>query len=541
MLQRRDGGGIRCIQHMDVERALGCTERLPEHLRRETASPHPHHDAVGETLRDQLVPKALQLRNPFLHQVGDLQPTQAVADLFLFAGSIRRPQPRILLRDATHHRGLLELGEASLDLSLDGPELRLVGADVADLEPLLLVRDLREEFGDRIGKELHPVDLEVVGDLVHIDADGLQVAQHLPRTVDILEQADPHFAVFLEGHHGLLRHGVHGLRPDQFLDIHDVAVVGVLGPGARPQAALDAGAVAPELGELRLLEDSLERLVGHLGVRDRRIPQQLLQALALGRILGRGDFLFEQLVDGGVDAADEEARHRGDVDRLALLHASLQAPDEGTCDVLVDLHREHQRDVDVDPIGDALLDRRQPFVRCWDLDKNIGPPDPIEEVVGHRDRALGVVGDPRQDLDADVPVFVLGLFVDGLEHVRRQLDILDDQAQHDLFVGLAGDHQSLQRRVIVAAAADRLFEDGGVRGHADDGILLDHSLELTGRHQAPADVVEPDTGACLIELKQGVLGHRSSYGFRQIGPNTRLSHPTSPLCRRFGDPLQASQ
>ena len=412
-----------------------------------------------------------------------------------------------------------------------------MGADVAALEPLLLVRDLLEEFGDRVGEELHPVHLEVVSDLVDVDAGGRQVAQQLARAVDILEQADSNLAVLFEGHHGLLRHGVDRLWPDQLLDIHHVAVIGVLGPRAGPEAALNTGAVPPQLGELRLVEDPLERLIGHLGVRDRRFSQQPLQPLALCRILGSGDFLFEQFVHGGVDAADEEARYRGDIHRLAILHAPLQPAEVGASDVLVHGDREEQGDVDVDPVDDALLDRRQAFLRGGNLDEDVGPPHPIEQIVGHRHGALRIVRHPWQDLDADVAVFVLGLLVDRFEHIGRHLDVLDDEAQHDLFVRPAAGNQFLQRLVVVAAATDRLFEDGGVRGHADDSILRDHSLELTRRHQAPADVVEPDAGACLVELKQGVLGHRSSYGVRQIGPNTRLSHPAVALCRRFGDPL----
>ena len=176
--------------------------------------------------------------------------------------------------------------------------------------------------------------------------------------------------------------------------------------------------------------------------------------------------------------------------------------------ILVDLDREHQRDVDVDAVGDALLDGGQALFGRRDLDENIGPPNPVKEVVRHRDGALRIVSHPGENLDADVTVFVFRLLVDGLEHVGGGLDVFDDQAEHDLFVGLAVIDQFAQGIVVVAAAADRLLEDGGVGGHADDSVLLDHSLQFSGGHQTAPDVIQPDAGAGLVEFKQGVLGHR---------------------------------
>ena len=163
---------------------------------------------------------------------------------------------------------LLQLGQASRHGAVDRPQPGLERADGPTLELLLLAGDLLEQFRDRIREQLHPVDLEVVGHFVHVDADAGQLAQHLAGAVHVLEQTRPYLAVLFEGHHGLLRHGIDRFRADQLLDVHHVAVVRILGTGAGPQAALHPSTMFPESGEFRFVEDALERLVRHFRVGD---------------------------------------------------------------------------------------------------------------------------------------------------------------------------------------------------------------------------------------------------------------------------------
>src|SRR2546422_253039 len=172
-----------------------------------------------------------------------------------------------------------------------------------------------------------------------------------------------------------------------------------------------------DVAEFGPIKDPQEGLVGHLRVGDGGLSHQLLQARTFRRVRGRGDLLLEQLVDRGVHSTDEETGHRRYVDRVPVLHAPLQAADEGARDVLVDLDREHQCNVDVHAIGDALLDGGESGIGRRDLDEDVRPPDAIEEIVRHRDRALRIVGNARQDLDADVAVLVLRLLVDRFEHI----------------------------------------------------------------------------------------------------------------------------
>jgi hypothetical protein len=67
--------------------------------------------------------------------------------------------------------------------------------------------------------------------------------------------------------------------------------------------------------------------------------------------------LVEPPVHLGVHPADEERRHRGDAYQV-LVTGLLQAGEERIDDLAVPLQREDQRDVDADPLGQALGDRR---------------------------------------------------------------------------------------------------------------------------------------------------------------------------------------
>ena len=227
--RRRVGG----VHHMNRQRAGWGLEGAGKHFGRQAAAPHTEDDRMAKALLVQLLRQRLQLRNPLLHPVGHLQPAEPVADLFL-DGAVRFPERCVLLLDATDHRVLLELAKSLLDRRLQGAKARLVRSNVAVVQLPFLVRDLLQELVDRIGEQLDAVDLEVVGDLLHVDADRRQIPKQLLGACDIFRQARPHLAVLFEGHHGLLRHRVHGFRPDQFLDVQHVTVMGVLRAGARP-------------------------------------------------------------------------------------------------------------------------------------------------------------------------------------------------------------------------------------------------------------------------------------------------------------------
>ena len=92
----------------------------------------------------------------------------------------------------------------------------------------------------------------------------------------------------------------------------------------------------------------------------------------------------EQRIDLAVHPAHEEARHRGDpVDRQPLGDPLPPAPArKASITFRVALDREEQRDVDVDPVAEAVLDGRQALACARDLDHHVGPVDRAPEPLG---------------------------------------------------------------------------------------------------------------------------------------------------------------
>ena len=303
---------------------------------------------------------------------------------------------------------------------------------------------------------------------------SFEVLEQLARAVDVLLERVAHLAVVGERLDGLARHRVDRLGPDQLLDVDDVAVLGVLGRGRRPQAALRGRALGGERVPVRAREDLLVGLVGELGVGDREL------ALELG-VAG----LVEPLVGLGVDARHEERGDGGDAGRVAAaLDEPLQAADVGLGDLAVALEREDQRDVDGDPARDRLLDRRQALLRGGDLHEQVRAVDQLVEVRGLLDRALGVVGEVRVDLERDPAVLAAALVVHRTQHVAGGLDVAGGEREEDVLrLALALEHLA-QLLVVGVALGDRALEDGRVRGHAPDA-LADQLGELTVLDERP--------------------------------------------------------
>src|SRR3546814_13973602 len=77
-----------------------------------------------------------------------------------------------------------------------------------------------------------------------------------------------------------------------------------------------------------------------------------------------------------------------------------------------------------------------------------------------------IPGDMRRDLEADEAVAAFGRVIDQAQQVRGRLGVAD----REMFIdrGTGGD-----RGVIIGAAGDCLFEDGGLGSHAADPVYLD--------------------------------------------------------------------
>src|SRR5579885_3467249 len=120
---------------------------------------------------------------------------------------------------------------------------------------------------------------------------------------------------------------------------------------------------------------------------------------------------------------------------------------------------------------------------------------------GFGQRLLRVRGKQRRHLQADVAVAPARSFINRAEGVGSVLNV----AYSQLFIDAVGIEvpiacQLLERVRIVVAAGNRLLEDRRVGSHAPQPVLLDHSLELAARKQVPANVIQPDRLAILLQL-----------------------------------------
>ena len=242
--------------------------------------------------------------------------------------------------------------------------------------------------------------------------------------------------------------------------------------------------------------------------------------------------LVEPAVGLGVDAADEEGRDRGDPRRVAAaLDEALQAADVRLGDLPMALEREDQRHVDGDAGGDRLLDRGQALRRRGDLDQQVGLLDQRVQALGLGDRALGVVGEVRVDLERDPAVLAVALVPDGPQDVAGVADVVARKREEDLLrVGLA--RRELADLVVVGVAlGDRALEDRGVGGHADDAVA-NESGEVAVLDEPAREEVDPDALALLCELLQ--RGHGLSWGDWGVP-----LHETVPTAGRGETPVDA--
>ena len=340
--------------------------------------------------------------------------------------------------------------------------------------------DAGEQLVHRVLERLDAVVEQRRGDVVDVDA-GVGQRGELRGRVDA-GAAGLDLAALGDGQQRRQRHRVDRVGPDQLVDVHGLRVGRVLDPGRRPQRPLHRGAGGAQRGEALAEEDLLEAQVGGARVGERRGAREV----------GAPERL-EPLVDLGVDARDEEARDRGDVERAPLGDAALEAADVGLGDRGVLLDPEQQRDVDVDALVDRLLDRGDAGAGAGDLDHHVRAVEPRPVVARLLERALGVVGAIGQHLERDEAVAVL--VEHRPQHVGRVLEVgdRDPLEQRERVEPLAG--AVAQLVVVVGRAEDRLLEDRRVGGDAAQRVLVAQARQLAARDQAAADLVEPRRGA----------------------------------------------
>jgi hypothetical protein len=118
------------------------------------------------------------------------------------------------------------------------------------------------------------------------------------------------------------------------------------------------------------------------------------------------------------------------------------------------------------------------------------------------------VGDPRVDLDRNPAVHPVGSFPHRLEHIARRAHVVGRGGAHGgVDVGIA--FGQLGDLVVVGLAVrQRLLENAGVAGDADDRLGVDEFLQVAGLDPVPRQVVQPYGYArCAQRREVGILSH----------------------------------
>ena len=209
---------------------------------------------------------------------------------------------------------------------------------------------------------------------------------------------------------------------------------------------------------------------------------------------------FQDPIHGGVHAADKKGGHRCNPgDSLPRRSQLFQAGNIGLSHSIIVGQGEHEGDVDIDPLADEPLDGRDALGCGRHFDHHVGAIQGGKETPRLDYCALGVVGQPGIDLQADIAVGATGPFIDRVQDVGSALDIFQGQRFVQRPLRPTRRHHLCQGLVIVGAAGDGLFKDGRVGGDARYP-RIDQRLQFSVVQQRPADVVIPDRLADFGQL-----------------------------------------
>ena len=477
-------------------------EGPPEHLWGERRAAHPADERPREAVAAGLGREGLELGDARFHALDEREPAEAVGDLRLVLRVVRLPQRRVLLPEPRAHARLVHGARRRLHARGRASERNV--AAPPHQHGLAPRRDGGDERVVRLGEGRDALDLEPFRHGFHADAHLREALEHPFRLVDVALEADLRTAVVAVRVERGRRHRVDGVRSDERLDVVGVGVRRVLGRRARPERPLDPGARARERGEALGAELPAERGVGELGVGDRRLAAERLEQR--GGLAGAAPaLLVEQAVDGRVDPAHEEARDgRDPVDALARCEPPVESVQVRVHDGVVAGEGEDECDVDVQPIGDRLLDGGHAGARRRDLDHQVRTIDRAPEPVRLAHRPLRVVREPRGDLEADEAVATRRSLEHRQEQVGRVTDVTDGDRLVDLLRGLSLGGERVQLGVVVAARRDRLLEDRGIRGEPRHLARGDQAREPPRGKEGSVDVVVPGRLSELVELDERI-------------------------------------
>ena len=368
--------------------------------------------------------------------------------------------------------------------------------------------DRRQQLVKRIGKQLDAVHGQLVGHLLHRDANAGQVGHCLLCAGQVLRQTLSWLAVIAESVNRGRRDGVDRVWPDQFLDIDDVTVVRILGAGAGPEYPLCLRAFRSQRFPARSGENLLVSLVGQLAIRDGNLAENALQLAFARRVAFLFDLFVQQRIHERVNAADEETGHTGHLaDVSAARRELLDARDIGFRHPLINLLRKKQRDIDIDAFTEQLLNGGNPFRRSRHLDHHVLATDCFPQPQRFIQRALRVVSQIRRHFQAYIPIALLRALVDRPEQVGSVLNVANREQFITRFgVEILAPRQRIQKILVFRAAGDCLFENRGIGSHPPQAVFIDQPLQVSALEQIAPDVIEPDGLPERLQLFQGIDG-----------------------------------
>ena len=288
-----------------------------------------------------------------------------------------------------------------------------------------------------------------------------------------------------KGQQGLVWNRIDRVRRREGLDVERVRCRRVFGAGAGPEQALrprtGRGEFLPAIGR----EQIAVRLVGAHRDRDSQAVVQWRCNLQLYR---------------HVPPADEERGDRVDLRVQAGFDAPLYAAQVGLRGRNIVLAREQQRDVDRNAVEDRLLDRWKAFGCAGDLDEEVRPGSARMQLRGHPDGVDRVVGEQRRDFKRDPAVGTKTRIESRPEQVGGLLQVFQRKFEEQALARQPAIHQLADCGVVCAAAADRMLEDGRIRGQPGHRQIGDVPRKRAACQQLTGEVVKPQTLTQIVQL-----------------------------------------
>ena len=102
-----------------------------------------------------------------------------------------------------------------------------------------------EQSLERVGEEFHAVLQQLLRDFLHRNSGFRQIFHRFGSSGNILGQARAQLAVIAERIESGRRNRVHSVGADQFFNVKNVAILGILGAGAGPKEPLCLGTLWP--------------------------------------------------------------------------------------------------------------------------------------------------------------------------------------------------------------------------------------------------------------------------------------------------------